>query len=461
MSFFRSTRPVVTPPAPPPTCSSPSAPPPPAVTPAVESKPARSSRLGRRIVFLEPEAAVQAQWAARLKWPERSWEVVFAANAAEALQRCEAARCDALVALPQLRDRSGPELLNEVGRRYPHTARLLRCTPEARRDLKGFEGWPPQCVAAEPSPTDFEAAVELALQLNEWLSDPCLASLLPKLQKLPPVPTIYSQVATELASPRGSIDFVSKLIAKDPALTARILQLVNSPTFALNRQITEAVEAVMFLGGERTKSILLVASISLHFDSTRCPGFSQDRLWHHAVGVGSFARAVTLRETGDLKLGDQAFTAGLLHDIGKLLLASNLPETYAHAIGVAESQQLSMHVAEQLSFGASHAEVGACLLGTWGLPLSIVRAIAWHHRPGAAPERAFSLLTAVHAANVLEHERKKLPVSGVCEGFDIDYLQRLDLATVRNRWREMCGIDTKPEDEAQDVSAPLQVAIAS
>jgi putative nucleotidyltransferase with HDIG domain len=240
-----------------------------------------------------------------------------------------------------------------------------------------------------------------------------------------------------LASPTTSIEEVGQLISQDPALTVKMLQMVNSAAFALAHPVTNAVEAVMFLGTERTKALILVASTSLHYDLSGCAEFSQEQFWHHSLATAELARSIMQMETHNAKLADEAFTTGLLHDIGKLLLAANLTEKYSHALSVARHQKMGEAEAERLAFGTCHAELGACLLGTWGLPLEFLRAIAWHHAPSDSGEGRFSLLTAVHVANAFDHARNAGPEDVDILKLDRRYLSRLGLNDRWMRWREL------------------------
>src|SRR5207249_3887298 len=120
------------------------------------------------------------------------------------------------------------------------------------------------------------------------------------------------------------------------------------------------------------------------------------------------AKQIAQTEQAERKLIDETFVAGLLHDTGKLVLASNFPEQY-HKIDAQPTASLDRLAAEQQAFGANHADVGGYLLGLWGLPVSIVEAIAFHHCPAKSLNKAFSPLTAVHAANALVHAQ---PQSG-------------------------------------------------
>ena len=154
------------------------------------------------------------------------------------------------------------------------------------------------------------------------------------------------------------------------------------------------------------------------------------------------------------KLADTAFTAGLLHDIGKLLLAGNIPDTYDKIIEQAQRRKAPLPQVELEVLGCTHAEVGACLLGLWGLPLPILEAIAWHHTPAQSEDQDFTLLTAVHVADALDHEKKAAP--GECPAGFINncYLEKIGLGDRGNDWRKLGGCTPKakqanPFQEAQ------------
>ena len=283
---------------------------------------------------------------------------------------------------------------------------------------------------------DVEAGLEGAFQIAEWTERPAIKGLLPQMLRLPTPPELYTRLMNWLASPNYSTQDVAELIAKDPALTVKMLQMVNSAAFALSQPVTRAIEAVMYLGAERTKAMILMASTSLNFDLSACRGFSQDQFWRHSLATAGLARAIAQMETQDAKFADEAFTAGLLHDIGKLLFAANLTQHYSGMLSTARHQNITDAEAEQLAFGTTHAELGACLLGAWGLPLRFLRAIAWHHAPSAAGANTFSLLTAVHAANAFDHAKNGGPDSSSILKLDRHYLSRLGLTDRWMRWRE-------------------------
>ncbi|MBI3876446.1 MAG: HDOD domain-containing protein [Verrucomicrobia bacterium] len=190
------------------------------------------------------------------------------------------------------------------------------------------------------------------------------------------------------------------------------------------------------LGLETVKSLVLWVHIFSQYQHVNVEGFSIEKLSHHSLTTGRLAWEIVLSERGDQAMGEEAMTAGLLHDIGKLLLALNMPDSYNQARGMALGGALTLTEAERAQFGTTHAEIGAYLLGLWGLPGNIVDAVALHHTPGLAKVKSFSALTAVHAANVLEREFSGQEIGGL-PLLDTAYLASLNLTNRLDAWRAL------------------------
>ena len=228
------------------------------------------------------------------------------------------------------------------------------------------------------------------------------------------------------------------MVAQDPVLSAKLLQVVNSAVFGLQMQVVSASEAVMYLGMETTKALVLLAHTFSYFDKVRTAEFSVEKLWKHSVASGKLAEQIARAEGCDAEVTGQAFTGGMLHDIGKLLLAANMPEEFKKALTKAREEQLYLWDAESSVLGASHGELGACLLSIWGLPMPIVEAVALHHYPVRFLSKQFCPLTAVHVANALEHELQAEKQGGVCAVADANYLAELGLEERLEVWRDLC-----------------------
>jgi HD-like signal output (HDOD) protein len=209
----------------------------------------------------------------------------------------------------------------------------------------------------------------------------------------------------------------------------------------------------MFLGPERIRSLILLAGVFSQFQDARCPGFSRDQLWNHSLQVAVLARRVASEETHNTKLAELAFTSGLIHDLGKLMLAGNLPALRTVIERQPGSTGLQLEAVLR-ALETTHAEFAACLLGSWGLPRPVVEAVSWHHRPSKSADTAFTPLTAVHVANVFAYEmRCSSGTTMKSAGFDYEYLLRLGLGERRNAWREAIGLPPCKAEEAEFAEA--------
>jgi HD-like signal output (HDOD) protein len=220
-------------------------------------------------------------------------------------------------------------------------------------------------------------------------------------------------------------------------MTAKVLQLVNSAFFGLRRHVASPAQAAALLGLDTLKALVLSVQVFKQFSSTKMQEFSMDALWTHSVTVGTFAQAIAKAENQTTKLADDALMAGLLHDCGKLLLAVNLPKRFCKTIKMSSDEVISNVEAEIQILGTTHAEVGAYLLGLWGLQDPIVEALAFHHHPSSILSHDFSPLTAVHLANIFAHEFKeeqKCPLPQIDYGYlkGINRYERIDIL------RELC-----------------------
>jgi HD-like signal output (HDOD) protein len=275
-----------------------------------------------------------------------------------------------------------------------------------------------------------------ACMLRELLANEHLKQLVAGLRTLPSLPTLYLEVIEVAQAPDGSLEHIGKIVERDVGMSAKILQLVNSAFFGLARHISSPVQAVSLLGLDTVKALILSAQIFSDCGQTMVPGFSLEGLWEHSMAVGACAKHISRMENCERKMLDEALMAGLLHDVGRLVLAVNLPAEYGEVLALMHARHMHDWQAEQSLLGATHAEIGAYLLGLWGLPDAIVETLAFHHRPLDCPHRAFSPLTAVTVANALVHEAEMADATGLTSWLDLDYVTTLGLSEHLPAWRE-------------------------
>jgi putative nucleotidyltransferase with HDIG domain len=272
------------------------------------------------------------------------------------------------------------------------------------------------------------SALSRADAINQFVRNDRIQSLVSRMRTLPSRPSLYIEVMRELRSPTASATTVGELVAKDLAISTKLIQVVNSAFYGLSQQVTDPAAAVLLLGLETTASLVLSIEAFARFDKVKPIYFSMDRVWKHSQAVAGSAKKMAELLSNDPDVARNAFTAGLLHDIGKLALALNFEEQYHGALKLAEKQKLSPVEVEAQVFGATHAETGAYLLAVWGLPLPIVEAVAKHHAPANSLEKHFSATTALHLAERLEYA-EDVARNGIKDvQIDLNYPPELELA---------------------------------
>jgi putative nucleotidyltransferase with HDIG domain len=255
---------------------------------------------------------------------------------------------------------------------------------------------------------------------------------------LPTQPSAYTEVMAEIEKQNASLARVGQIIGQDIGMAASILKLVNSSFFGFASHIANPTQAVNLLGVEVVKGLILTSHLFTLFDNRRFPGFTLENLVEHCLVAGQLARAIGELQGMGQKDTDDCFIAGMLHDVGKLVLASKFEAEYARVIAQVRERNVAVWGVEKEVFGTSHAEVGAYLLGLWGLPGPIVDAVAFHHAPSKARSTDLAV-TAVHAANALEHELYVLNEGYAKNPLDTAHLAALGLSGRLPAWREACA----------------------
>ena len=382
----------------------------------------------KRILFVDDEPKV-LDGLRRMLYPYRNdWNMVFVSSAAEALQQLSQSQFDVLVTDVRMPQMSGIELLSEVVERHPQVVRMVLSGMADKEVTLPSVMLAHQYLDKPCDATTLRAAVERVFQLRVILDNPALKQLISRVHSLPSVPAVYTRLMDALQSDEVAPKEIGSIISQDMAMTAKILQLVNSAFFGPRRPITNPTEAVVYLGADTVKALALTVSVFSQFDGKQVPGFSIEHLRDHGLAVGSLARqiAATLRlSKAEL---DDAFLGGLLHELGKLVLAANYPKEYGEALRKAHDEQIPEQDAEMQTFGTTYADVGAYLLWLWGLPDPVTEIVARHNQP--TPDAAAGPIVAVHVADALSDKQTKKNVN-------LDCLMKMGLIDQLPSWKQL------------------------
>lgn len=388
------------------------------------------------ILIVDDEANVLSGLRRLLHSARKEWTIAYACDGEEAIALFDTTRFDIVVSDLRMPKMDGITLLEEVRRRSPETVRIAlsghadrESTLRAARHIHQFLSKP---CAAET----LIATLERAVRLGRLLQDNVLKALVSAMESLPSLPALYDDVVCSLESPTASIAEVGVLIGRDMGMSAKVLQLVNSAFFGLPQHVANPSQAAILLGLDNLKVLVLGIRIFDHYHASKLGGLELDALWNHSVDVARLAKRLALAEAADDATAEYAFLSGLFHDVGKLVMAANLPGKYRSVLKLAGPQPNATPSVERRIIGCTHGEMGGYLMGLWGFSEQIIDALVCHHEPSQREDTTFTPLLAVHVANTLTHHLHA-PADTPVAGLDMACLERLGKVERISLWEKM------------------------
>ncbi len=394
-----------------------------------------------RILFVDDEPNVLAGLRRMLHEMRGEWSMEFAPSGAEALAACERAPFDVVVTDMRMPHMDGATLLGHVKQRWPATVRIVLSGNVERTTLLRSVETAHQHLSKPCDPVHLKSAIVRATRLRDVLTDATLATRLAQVDAIPSVPDVYRKMVAKVNDANVSVRDIGDVVGEDVAMTARVLQIVNSAFFVLPRHVGSPGEAAVLLGLDVLRSLVLATHVFRSATPEAAAACRLHDLQHHSHLAGMLSRQFAQRIGLDHRQQDEAFLAGTLHDVGHLMLAQLDPARVAELFGRTSSTFRGSVDDERAEFGTDHARAGAYLLGAWGLPVSIVEAVAFHHEPTIAADAGRSTTTCVHVA---EATLAAIDDPGIeCTArADHDYLAALDLADVAAEFIEEMKVST-------------------
>ena len=393
----------------------------------------------KRILFVDDEQYV-LDGLQRLLRPMRSeWDVEFATGGEEALRMLEDKPYDVIVSDMRMPGLSGDQLLATVRMRYPGMVRLVLSGQADKQSILTCVGPIHQFLQKPCDGETLKATISRTIEMGDLFTDESLKDIVTELETLPSLPSHQRELLAQFQIPDVSMTHIGGLISRDIAMTAKILQLVNSSFFGLCRHVGSPSDAVHLLGLDTVRSLVTAMQVFSQVVPGEIKGFSQGRLLLHSEEVALMAKKIALSEGLPHDMAEMAYLAGLLHDVGELIYAAKRPEQYAEAIALADSEHIHIEEAERRVIGASHGEVGAYLLALWAFEVPVVDAALYHHCPSKHNASGFSILTAVHVADAIVDLGRRSPGGSAEPDVDHAYLERIGLSERVVVWQEMCS----------------------
>ena len=369
----------------------------------------------KRLVVIDDEQLVLDAIQRQFRSTRKDWDSHYFQRGEDALAFMAEHPTDVVMTDLNMAPMDGEAVLKAVQERSPGTVRLMLTGAAGVKSTLPAALLAHQSFSKPCNPLELRKAIERAFRTRLTLGTDQMRELAGSLGSLPSVPEIYTRLTRVMNDPDAGLNEVAAIIEEDAAISTKLIQLVNSSMFAVAQRVDSVRDAASYLGMNLVKMLVLSAEVHQRFSAAASqPGFSLEREQAHGSLVANIARELT----DDRELADRFFLAGLLHDVGRVVLAS---------VGVGDE-------ATSGDEAAPHASVGAYLLTLWGIPLSVVDAVGHHHDPGAAEPDSFGVVTAVHVADVLAHELQP-ERDGVTKAMDEDHLQRIGVLGRLEEWR--------------------------
>jgi HD-like signal output (HDOD) protein len=385
------------------------------------------------ILFVDDEPHLLTALQRLLRPMRHEWEMAFVSSGAAALELLAQRKMDVLVSDMRMPGMDGAELLQQASEQHPYLVRIILSGFAEKEALLRTINVAHQYLAKPCDTEILKLIVNHTYALRQAAGDEAPRQVVAQLRRVPSLPTLYQQVLEELENPHPSLKKLGAIIEQDPGMTAKVLQIVNSALFSLRQTVASAQSAVSLLGIDTISALALGLGVFAQLGAEQSQPLLEQG-WERSLKVAELAQWIAAHEAPDC--ATPAFTAGLLHDIGRVVLAVNLPQEYVAVQALQEREQIALPLAETRIYGASGAAVGAYLLGLWGLPQSIVEAVGQQDAPPR--QAAFTPLTAVYLARGLVNHADRDILAAPEQYFDREYLQRLQMWEKLPAWYAAC-----------------------
>ena len=391
----------------------------------------------RRILFVDDEASILDGLKRMLRPMRTEWEMAFAPGGEAALTLLESTPFDVIVTDMRMPGMDGASLLEIVREKYPSMLRIiLSGYTELQASLRAVPV-AHQFLLKPCDPEMLRAGIARATSLGEAIDSRMLTSLVGALRDLPSLPRIFLQLKDALADPSSTIEQIAEIVGTDVAVSAKILQLVNSAFFGLSRNVPDLKTAVSCLGiGVLHDLFLTLEVFRAYLPNEYVSEHDLEEFHHHSQLVARIAAGIAAKS----QLNPVVVLAALMHDVGKLVIAERTPAHFARALAQSQEEKRPLFEVEEKLIHISHAEVGAYLLSLWGLPYTVVEAVAHHHHPRRVPNSSLDMVLVVYVSNILAHEREAITRGLEAPVLDMELLQQAGVAGKLADWRKIAEV---------------------
>lgn len=332
-----------------------------------------------QVLFVDDEERLLSGLRRMLRDQRSVWDMHFVNSGKAALDLMATQNFDVVISDMRMPEMDGAQLLSIVQKEYPNTTRIILSGYAENETVLRTVGPSHQYLAKPCEPEVLKRTIEQALELRATLSSDELKQLVSGLKNVPSPSSTYQKFMSEIASPRATTESVAAVLSCDIGLAAQTLKLTNSAYFSLPQRISALGQAVKLLGFETIRSLVTLANFYIAFEGNAQHLKVLEILNLRSILIARLARKICVAEKLPVSEIDAAFCGGMLAHVGTLILVTNRPDKFDEAINLVEVNGQRIDAAERAVFGATHADLGAYLLGLWGFPDPVVEAVAFHH----------------------------------------------------------------------------------
>ncbi len=368
----------------------------------------------RKVLFVDDEPELLRGLRRMLMSESDNWDMHFSDNPQAALAAIEDDGFELVIADLIMPGMNGVQLLTATRERRPDALRWVAGADALRIVLSGHSdrrlamqavGCAHQFLAKPLSKKQLVTAISRCLALRDFHLPARFKTALSRLASLPVESAIYDRLkALSQGDEPPTTTAIGKLFSLDMGLTAEALRLVNSAYFGLPMKVSSPAEAVMLVGQDIITDLVVRDDIFSRFQPARFPQLSLGNLNRHSRRTAHFAKAIAQADPALAPSQDVCFLSGLLHDVGKLVLAEQFAAEFQQALALANEKNIRFSQAEKEVFGVSHAAIGAYLLSLWGFPPALVEAVRGHQELGEQPGAPSPMQAVLHAADAFERQ---------------------------------------------------------
>jgi HD-like signal output (HDOD) protein/CheY-like chemotaxis protein len=351
----------------------------------------------RHVLFVDDEPFILDALRNALRRQRDQWDMMFVTSGQAALESLALHPRDVIVSDMRMPGMDGVQLLGAVRERYPGTARVILTGEASNGDLMRALPVAQQVLSKPCNSVLICETVERLFTVQALLGDESIRACVGGLGRLSSFPRTYRALSEAMLRDGVSLEDIAGLVEQDPALSVQALSVANSVYFGLARPTASVRDAVRHIGFELLRGLALSTDIFSRIDPSILRLQTLQGLAECSQQKGQLARQICSSRA----LAEEAFAAGLLLDVGYIVLAQCRGQFYFELLDEAAARSLPVHELERDRLGFTHAEVGAYLLGVWGVPPRLVEVVAGHHEPALEDLAADPVAVAAHVADVL------------------------------------------------------------